>query len=63
MLKSTVEVQLIVRFLLLLGEKETNVSDIVNWDLVIMQQYVHRQMKFQCKFTDLIQDISREENG
>lgn len=35
MLKSIVKVQLIVRFLLLLEEKETNVSDIVNWDLVI----------------------------
>lgn len=35
--------QLIVRFLLLLEEKEKNVSDIVNWDLVVMQQYVHRE--------------------
>lgn len=46
MLKSIVKSQLIVHFLLLLEEKETNVSDIVNWDLLIMQQYVHRQMKF-----------------
>lgn len=46
MLKSIVKSQLIVHFLFLLEEKETNVSDIVNWDLLIMQQYVHRQMKF-----------------
>lgn len=40
-MKSIVKNQLIVRFLLLLKEKEKNVSDIVNWDLVVMQQYVH----------------------
>jgi len=34
-LKSIVKNQLIVRFLLLLEEKEKNVSDIVNWDLVV----------------------------
>lgn len=63
MLKSIVKNQLILRFLLLLEEKEKNVSDIVNWDLVVMQQYVQRQMKFRCKSTDLSQDISREESG
>lgn len=42
-MKSIVKNQLIVRFLLLLKEKEKNVSDIVNWDLVVMQQYVHSE--------------------
>lgn len=42
-MKSIVKNQLIVRFLLLLKEKEENVSDIVNWDLVVMQQYVHSE--------------------
>lgn len=41
--KSIVKNQLIVRFLLPLKEKEKNVSDIVNWDLVVMQPYVHRE--------------------
>lgn len=45
MLKSIVKNQLILRFLLLLEEKEKNVSDVVNWDLVVMQQYVHRDKR------------------
>lgn len=35
--------QLIVRFLLPLKEKEENVSDIVNWDLVAMQRRARRE--------------------